>query len=351
MMSDIPQILKTITDWQKDGHRLALATVVGIKGSAYRRPGARMVIADDGKSFGMIGGGCFDADVNELAQQVIDTGTPQLHLYDLQDADVWGLGLGCNGSVFVLIESLMNDTGKEWVTKVEASLEDNQPIHVTHTFSKELTFDLFFRNGEVELSRDFTFESENKRNIRNRTRQFHEVISPSPRLVIFGAGHDAIPLVEFASQSGFKVVVVDQRKHLLTHSRFPKAESFIHSRQENYEETIIPRPNDYVLFMSHNIHQDAAAFNLYREHQVKYLGFLGPKRRTKQIIEDILQLPSSDLESIRHVMFSPVGLDIGSETAEQVALSITAELMAVKNKSQPQFLKDKAGTIHEPQPT
>ncbi|NEU30867.1 XdhC family protein [bacterium LRH843] len=349
-MSEMQEILKTIDKWQKDGQQMALATVIKIKGSAYRRPGARMLISWNGDSVGMLGGGCFDADVKEVAQKVIESGISRMHLYQLSDTDVWGLGLGCSGSVFVLIESLETKSGEIFISNVKRSLGRNQSLTVLHQFSKKVEFDSDFMNGTVAVERYYSPELSHLTHVLEKGTYFQELIEPSPRLVIFGAGHDVIPVVEFASECGFNVVVVDQRIELLNRDRFPKAAAFVPSSPELFQDKIRPLENDYVLFMSHNIHTDAKAFNFYRKQPVTYLGFLGPKSRTSQIMHDILQVQQLELKAISHLIYSPVGMDLGAETPEQVAVSIVSELMIIKNRSVPQLLKDKVGTIHDPQP-
>lgn len=346
-MGELKQIVQTIEKWEHEGQQLAMATVVSIKGSAYRRPGARMIISQNGNSLGMLGGGCFDADVKEKALQVIKSQVPQLHLYNMKDIDVWGLGLGCNGSVFILIESLSNELGMEWITNVKQSIKNRKSLAIQHHFSKALDYKCDFMNGELRIERVYDQSGSGLNNsVFTNPSIFYEQIVPNPRLVIFGAGHDVIPVVELASQCGFDVMVVDQRKELLNKARFPHASHFVHSWPEEYTLNIKPLENDYVLFMSHRIHHDAEAFNFYRKYRVKYFGFLGPKRRAMQIMDDILKIANSELEKISDIIYAPIGLDLGSETSEQVALSIIAELMAVKNKRQPKQLRDKEGTIH-----
>jgi xanthine dehydrogenase accessory factor len=349
-MGELKQIVQTIDNWEQDGQRLAMATVVSIKGSAYRRPGARMIISQNGNSLGMLGGGCFDADVIEKALQVIKTEVPQLHLYNMRDLDVWGLGLGCNGSAFILIESLSTETGREWIVNVKQSIKNRRSVTIEHQFSRSMEYTGGFRNGEVWIQRGYNLSgSQLNRNVFTNPSIFYEQIDPNPRLVIFGAGHDVIPVVELAAQSGFDVIVVDQRKELLNNSRFPNASLFVHSWPDDYTLNVKPLENDFVLFMSHNIYHDAEAFNFYRKHPVKYFGFLGPQRRAVQIMEDILKIDKYEIERISDIIYAPIGLDLGSETSEQVALSITAELMVVKNNRQPKLLRDKQGTIHSPQ--
>ncbi|WP_281278107.1 XdhC family protein [Peribacillus cavernae] len=178
---------------------------------------------------------------------------------------------------------------------------------------------------------------------------FDEWIEPTSRLIIFGAGHDVIPVVEFASKAGFDVTIVDQRQELLNYNRFPGAVGFVHSYPDEYEEKLPLMANDYVLFMSHRINYDAAAFRVCYRYPVKYLGFLGPKSRTEQI-KEMVGIDIGFLNRIQHRIFAPIGLDIGSETAEQVALSIVSELLAIKKDRPATSLREKNGNIHDGKP-
>jgi xanthine dehydrogenase accessory factor len=348
-MKELKMICSAAQKMKKEGLRVAMATVVAVRGSAYRRSGARMVVAEDGRSYGMIGGGCFDADVKELATEVLETGIPRLRLYDMADDHVWGLGLGCNGSVYVLIESLSVALGEELLEKINESLMKRTGLQIQHHFSKPLDFN--FEEDDYEITIKRTYQEVHSKIERNKPTDkndtFYEYQEPAPRLVIFGAGHDVIPVVDFASQAGFDVTVVDQRPVFLSHDRFPRAEQFIHSRPDEYEAKLRLHLNDYVLFMSHRIDFDAQAFLFCSQHPVKYFGFLGPKRRAEKIIKEFIKMDDLTLNRIQNRIFSPIGLDLGAETAEEVAFSIVSELLAIKNGRHPNFLREKNGNIHE----
>lgn len=351
-MTDLKKIINRVKEWKRQNLKVAMATVISIRGSSYRRPGARMVISSDRQRFGMIGGGCFDEDVHEIALKVIDSNIPELHLYNLSGDEIWGLGLGCNGSVYILIESLSTDEGCEWIQKIESSIDNRDPLLVEHHINVPLDFKTEY-HGIVEYHR--TFDTLSPKNITNRNANyinennlfsFREIISGSPRLVIFGAGNDVIPVVELAYQAGFEVMIVDTRANLLNHQRFKHASKFVFAREGDFDSKIIPYPGDYVLFMSHKINYDANAFRFYYKHDVNYFGFLGPKDRTNSILFDILQLDKSSIENVKNKIYSPIGLNLGAETPEEVAISIVSELLAVRNGTIPIFLKNKQGPIH-----
>jgi xanthine/CO dehydrogenase XdhC/CoxF family maturation factor len=185
--------------------------------------------------------------------------------------------------------------------------------------------------------------------MRNDTRGFTflENIEASPKVVVFGAGNDTVPLVEYASNAGFRVTVVDQRGDLLNQRRFPRAAGFIQAFPESYVDKITAGAGDYVILMSHRLENDAEAFRLYSSKSPAYIGFLGPKSRTERIMHEVVQIDRVSLEALQSVIHAPIGLDLGAETAEEVAMSVVSELLAVKNRRSPKFLKDRLGAIHE----
>jgi xanthine dehydrogenase accessory factor len=354
-MNEIEKIYRILQGWKTEGKRTALATVVSIQGSAYRRPGARMLISEQGESVGMIGGGCFDADVKEIGYQVIRSGVPELHLYELAGVDPWDQGMGCTGSVYVLVESMEQGEGREWIREIGKNLESGGSLVIAHRFSRPIDYRSSETNGEVRIEREYrriaegNAEPEEKPNdIRDYT--FLEKIEPSPKLVVFGAGNDAVPLVEYASNVGFRVTVVDQKEDLLNQGRFPHAAGFIQAWPESYTDKIAAAAGDYVVLMSHRLENDAEAFRLYSSAKPAYIGFLGPKSRTERIMHEVVNIDRASLEAIKSVIHAPIGLDLGTETAEEVAMSVTAELLAVKNRRSPKFLKDRQGAIHEDRP-
>jgi xanthine/CO dehydrogenase XdhC/CoxF family maturation factor len=156
-----------------------------------------------------------------------------------------------------------------------------------------------------------------------------------------------MPLVEYASNAGFRVTVVDQREDLLNQGRFPRAAGFIQAWPGSYADKIAAGAGDYVVLMSHQLENDAEAFRLYSSAKPTYIGFLGPKSRTERIMHEVVKIDRASLEAIQSVIHAPIGLDLGAETAEEVAMSVAAELLAVKSRRSPKFLRDKQGDIHD----
>ncbi|WCK52347.1 XdhC family protein [Aneurinibacillus sp. Ricciae_BoGa-3] len=348
-MKELKMICSAVEKMGIEGKKVAMATVVAVKGSAYRRPGARMVVSEDGESFGMIGGGCFDADIKETALEVIETGIPKLRLYDMADDHVWGLGLGCNGSVYVLVESLTVELGEELLDKLGQCIANRTGLTIEHLFSRPLDFKFDEEHNQISIQRVYQ-EINSGTDLISQLGDHHlfvESIESAPRLLIFGAGHDVVPVVELASRAGFDVTVVDQRSVFLNNDRFPRAENFIHAHPEEYDTKINLFTNDYALFMSHRIDIDAQAFQYCSQYPLKYFGFLGPKRRAQKIIKEMIQIDEVTLNSIQNRIFAPIGLDLGAETAEEVAHSIVSELLAIKNGRNPIFLREKEGNIHD----
>ena len=168
---------------------------------------------------------------------------------------------------------------------------------------------------------------------------FIDVYKPQPNVVIFGAGHDAIPVVDFISKVGFKTTLVDQRPGYNTKERFPKAERIV-ARSNDYAEKVTINKNTYVIIMNHHMERDEEALAFALDSPAPYIGVLGPKSRRERIIRAIEERGRSVSDKDKERIYNPIGLDIGARTPKEIAISITAELIAFKNGYPGGFLKD-----------
>lgn len=349
----------------------ALATLVKVKGSTYRQSGARMLMTSDGWIVGSISGGCLESDVFEHAQRVMDSGEPKLVKYDTTSAEdiIWGLGLGCQGIVHVLIESLNQESELSPMTFLAECLHRRQTgvmatvFHVEGVKTKIGTH-LMYQDGTVKS--DIT-DAEFKlrilddakvaaQNIESSVKVYQlptgsaevfiEVIQPPVPLVIFGAGHDAIPVVRFAKELGWHVTVVDSRPAYATTARFPLADAVVLARPQDVHEQIPLDNNTVAVVMTHNyLHDQELLKTLLRSH-LPYLGVLGPKRRTEQLLGELLAQGMTPTAAQLNHLYSPIGLDIGADTPEAIALAILAEIQSVLANRAGGSLKNRVGPIH-----
>lgn len=354
------------------GQIAALATVVEVRGSTYRRPGARMLITQDG-CIGSISGGCLEADVVERSQQVIASGEPMLVQYDTTSPDdiIWGLGLGCNGLVRVFIERLMPQSPNPvafisncyrqrqigvlaTVVCAEGDLHSEVGKHLMlqqdgSTLSKIKTAlaAIALNDARAALSNNQSTLKRYHSPIGN-AEVFIEVIQPPVPLIIFGAGDDAKPVVRFAKELGWHVTVVDSRPAYATSERFPSADVLVVSRPEHIRERITIDPRKVAVVMTHNYLQDQELLKTLLPSAIQYLGILGPKSRTERLLRELLQQGVALTENNLSRLYAPIGVDIGADNPEEIALAIVAEIRAVLANRSGGLLRDRKGSIHEP---
>ena len=351
------QIVGRVTELAAAGRRAALATVVRIDGSAYRRPGAKLLVEEGGATRGGVSGGCLEADVREIAMTVMRDGEPRLRHYETGDDDrtVWGLGLGCNGSVDIFVQPVTSEDTLHVARHVRTLLAGDAPFAVSTLVrgpSAALGRMLVTREGppagstgtrglDGEIARRaevLLAVGESKCYDIDSAGVFTEVHVPPPRLVICGAGDDAMPLSVFASQVGFRVTVIDHRPAYLSRERFPDA-ARIDRRPADGPEGLPLGPRSYPVVMTHSFAHDREWVRCLLRTDAPYIGLLGPRARRDEILEQIGAVGTDRL-------FAPIGLDLGADGPEQVAVSILAELLAVRASSAPHHLREKEGVIH-----
>ncbi|MBX7218375.1 MAG: XdhC family protein [Blastocatellia bacterium] len=372
-MKDLLEILTAARAIEQTGGVAALATVVKTTGSVYRRAGARMLITADNRMIGAISGGCLESDVFERAQNVMRTGDPITITYDSQaNADiVWGLGLGCNGSVTVLIERVPASTKPDGLAFLKECIDQHRSGVMATVFSVENQakvkggIRLVLRDDETVVSGihnprlaklvldDATKTLRSQESVtlpfqlpEGRIEAFIEWVQPQIRLLVCGAGYDAVPLVRFAKDLGWHITVADHRPGFARADRFPEADEVWCCTPEALAEKSPPKARTVAVLMTHNFQRDAELLRTLARKPLSYLGLLGPKRRTDQLLEELSQAGISLTEAERSRIFGPIGLDIGAETPEEIALSILAEIRAVLNSHPGGLLRDRKGPIH-----
>ena len=368
-MSEIGDVLQAIESLSAKGERMALATIVAVRGSTYRRPGARLLVPEDGAPIGNISGGCLEGDVTDMARVVMEEGRARLAGWDLtaDDDEVWGLGLGCNGAIEVFIEPA--DRAAEVASALRMALEEERPISVVTVLesgrddvasgarivvkpdgsSEGSLGEPLVDGAAVEAAREqLAAQTSEIRTLPGDVRAFVEVLDPPLRLLICGAGHDAAPLVRTAADLGWSPVVVDDREGFLTRERYPEAAGFVHV--EEPEDAAKVAANDertFVVVMTHNFLRDKAYVRSFLASPVAYIGMLGPAARSQRILMELADEGVDITEADRARMHGPAGLDLGSEGPEEIAGSIVSEIVAVRRGRAGGFLKERPGPIHD----
>ena len=370
-MKEIRDILKVFDEAQKLGKQTALATVVHVEGSSYRRPGARMLIEDDGQLTGAISGGCLEGDALRKALLVMTEKRSRLVTYDTMDDDdaKFGVGLGCNGIIQVLIEPIdvsdpnnpiqylkaINEKRQKAVLVTLFSLQDKKdPQYGTCLLWKEdgsmidhtpvLKDVLLADANEALVNQNSSFKNYISEN-QNLT-AFIEMIKPPVSVIIIGAGNDVMPLVDMADILGWETTVADGRANYAKKERFASACQILVSKPEQVLEQIAIDEQTVFLLMTHNYNYDMAMLRQLLQKNVVYIGMLGPKKKRERMLNELKDEGLIFTEQQLSVLHSPVGLDIGAETSEEIALSILAEIKALFAGKDVQSLRTLKEVIH-----
>lgn len=368
-MKEFQAIIEAFEKSNEDGSTIALATVIEVRGSTYRQPGARMLASQCGRTVGSISGGCLEADVFERAQQIITSGEPTVVTYDTTSPDdiVWGLGLGCNGLVRVLIErltpnqiSFLADCLQNrqlgviaTIVRLEGQVQEQVGARLMLSENGNVSGHIEDSALAADILKDTKTAQRTNRSILKlyqlplgTAEVFIEVIQPPVSLVIFGVGHDAIPVVHFAKELGWHVTVVDSRQSYATKERFYLADTIIFSRLENIQEHLTVDRHTVAVAMTHNYLHDLKLLKTLLPSPLRYLGVLGPLSRTERLLQDLSAAGVVPTSEQLLKLYGPVGLDIGADTPEAIALAIVAEIQAVLENRSGGLLRDRRGPIH-----
>lgn len=364
------EVLERLAALTEAGEEAAVACVVSISGSAYRRPGARFLIAADGSTLGGISGGCLEEDVRQNGLRALGDGSCRLLHYETGEDDdpLWGLGLGCDGQVDVFVVPtsragfvaaahrlrglLAGDHTFTVVTVVDAPESGDTDLE-GRVLLPGSAMEPPLSTGDDELDSALAEAAEEVRETGRSTlvnvgsaggvRAFIDVFEPPPVLVVVGAGDDAMPMVAQAARVGFRVAVVDHRPPYLAHERFPDAWRLIEALPDDEAEGLPAQDDTYVVLKTHNLVRDKAWARRFAAAPVRYLGLLGPRARCEEVAAEAAEV---DADSAARV-YGPVGLDLGAEGPEQVGMAVVSELLAVRAGRSPGHLKDRQAPIHE----
>jgi xanthine/CO dehydrogenase XdhC/CoxF family maturation factor len=335
-----------------DGEDLVLATIIGTEGSTYRKPGAMMLIARDGDFEGMISGGCLEGDLLEHASGVFGSGKAAFVTYDMSaDEDlIWSLGIGCDGVIHLLLQRLDGNGGLAALRQIEASHDNRDAVLLAMVTNSEeaapgtlaLVDQAGTRLGGDVLLQELDRAAADWPDWRSRVAERNGVrmmlihMPVQTRVLICGAGPDAVPVAEAFSALGWQVFVADHRSAFARKERFPHGCKVTHQRQAELHKNVDLDEIEAAVIMTHHLESDAEYLAQLCGRPLSYLGVLGPMAR-KARLRDMAGCTERPL-------FGPVGLDIGAELPASIALSIAAEVHAVLNRRDGRSL---AGPSHE----
>ncbi|QOI96259.1 MAG: XdhC family protein [Flammeovirgaceae bacterium] len=345
--------------------KAALATVVRVHGSSYRSPGARMLITDDGKWTGSISGGCLEGDALRKARQVMIDGKPLTVTYDTREESNQnlGIGLGCNGVIDVLIEPIEPSSPHNPILLFEKIISRNEPVLLATACKgkstgckllmdefKQILFNTFNQDITGLITEDLSALTNNRASrieTYTDTDVFLELIQPAISLIIFGGGFDARPVSELAKTLGWSVQITDECVAHIAPVFFPTADRLSLCQREFIERDFSITNYTACILMSHNYEYDRDVLKKLLKTKTPYIGMLGPRKRFEKMLDEFekegLTLNADDL----HRIHSPIGLDIGAETPDEIAVSIIAEIQSKFTNRSGGFLKYRSSPIHQ----
>lgn len=362
-MKELKTILATFNNVDFSQRKAALATVVNVRGSSYRSPGARMLITDDGKWVGSISGGCLEGDALRKARQVMTAKKAITITYDTREESNQnlGIGLGCNGVIDVLIEPV--DNGAETISLIQKIVTQNEPVALATRIRGEFAGEKFLLDHHLQPQSEFSDSRLNPVVLQELTAVFNhkrsetkiiqgeeilfELIQPAISLIIFGGGFDARPVSTLAKSLGWDVQVTDECVSHIAPVFFPTADKLSLCQREFIDRDFIVTPYTACILMSHNYEYDRDVLRKLLKTPTPYIGILGPRKRFDKMLQEFeaqhIALSAEDFQRIH----SPIGLDIGAETPDEIALSILAEIQSKFANRSGGFLKYRSGPIHE----
>lgn len=370
MTKEINEIIAAYKQATQKGKKSALATVVYVEGSSYRRPGARMLVEEDGRMTGAISGGCLEGDALRKALLAIHQNQNKLVTYNsMEDEDVeFGVQLGCNGIVHILFEPIDAADENNPIALLERSqLYRRETVIVTlfslNNFHGHQPGTCFFLDIETSLAKiddagllkhiqadAATVLSAGTSSVKEyaafELTAFVELVQPAISLVIIGAGNDAFPLVEMTKVLGWQITVADGRSTHANAQRFPGVQQLFTGKPEEIINQL--SPDDWTVFvlMTHNYKYDLAMMKQLLQINSRYIGTLGPKKRLERMFDELQEEGITVTDEQRSTIHGPIGLDIGAEAAEEIALSVLAEIKAVFAARTGGFLKNRSVSIH-----
>jgi len=327
--------------WDKN-EQTVLVILADAKGSAYRLPGTKMLMTSGGTMIGTISGGCLEADLYEWALKVFEDNHVMTLHYDLSETEIWSLGIGCKGNLeFIFLPILPRNLLSNRIDQLLShnlpftlimDIEDGNLVVLEANNSKDV--DVKHIPEEIMKYASSVIQKQTRAEIviHEGKRYYIDVVKPSERLIIAGAGKDAIPVAEWANKVGFSVTVVDTRAHFNNAQSFPNATHITTDFDNIASEKLT---DSWWIIMNHHQEKDQASLKFAIEHSPQYIGVLGPVYRTKEMLDNI----GYTLESAP--IHSPVGLDVGAESQDEVAISIIAELMCLRAGRNPNYLHGK----------
>ncbi len=338
MTHEFKKIIAAFHKAEKEGIAAVLATVVALDGSSYRRPGVRMLLLSNGNMVGAVSGGCVEKEVQRQAETVFNAGTSKVMTYDGR------YRLGCEGVLYLLLEPF--NPSSFFIEEFDTAIANRTNFKITSFYQKEERSDIAYGSTAIfENGNTYSFNYKNKRKTNIVTATFVQQMSPCFKLVIIGAEHDAVQLCLYASLNGWEVTVIAAPNSAKTIGNFPGAKALLTFSAKELTTVKMDKQTAVVL-MTHNFANDLNYLVGLKDKNLVYIGLLGPVKRRKKLISQLLEYSPELKDSFLDKIHGPAGINIGAETPQEIAVSIIAEILTVIRNQEPMKLSDKKKSIH-----
>ncbi|AUS06982.1 XdhC family protein [Pseudotamlana carrageenivorans] len=338
MTHEFKNIVKAAVEAKECGLKSVLASVVDLDGSSYRRPGVRMLITENGTLTGAVSGGCVEKEIVLQAESIFKTDIAKIMTYDGR------YRLGCEGVLYILIEPYEPHVSFESVFKTCLMLRKS--FQLKSYYEKEVKMSKAFGTMVHIDDEVYPLNPRLKNQQLDKKSIFSQTMPPCFKLIIIGAEHDAVQLCKYAALTGWEVIIVSNIKENKSIKEFPSAETLWATTPETVDFSLVDQQTAVVL-MTHNFAYDLRYLVALSKCHPNYIGVLGPARRREDLLSQLMTYcPELDTEFL-DLVHGPAGLNIGSETPQEIAVSIVSEILAITRNKHPMSLSEKQGRIHQ----
>ncbi len=340
MANHTQQLLNTWYE-QRNDVDWVLATIIATEGSSYRKPGAMMMINSLGQYHGLLSGGCLESDIMRQSRQCWITGNNRIIQYDMREEEdiAWQLGIGCGGLVRILLQPINTANNFLQLCELRQLINQNQACKYVQVIDESAP-----NNQVCEIDSNVSLENQSAPPTKKGDRPelnpsdkpiFEHIIKPALKLAIFGGGIDAMPVAQIASNLGWHVSIADPRTGYARKTQFADAKQIIKTDFANTSEHTWLSNIDAIVIMTHNVKLDAQALLLAQSSSASYVGMLGPAHRTERVLKEAGISASGSANKNQQTtsgltkrLANPIGLKLGGELPESIALSILSEIHA-----------------------
>lgn len=339
MTHEFRNIVNSFVEAKKLGLKSVLVTVVDLDGSSYRKPGVRMLVLENDIMIGAISGGCVEKEILRQSKSVFESGKSKIFTYDGR------FRLGCEGVIYILLEIF--NPNDSLITSINDCLFKRNQFEInSRYYKKEGSFSdvgtfISINKSVFSVSEDVNIDTL----LNSSNLLFNQEMEPCFKLIIFGAEHDAVKLCQMAALAGWEVTIVSKPSEYKTIDNFPGATAFVSAEPDTIDLTVIDNQTA-IMIMTHSFTNDLKCLIALKDYSPIYIGLLGPVHKREDLLSQLLEYHPEIKETFFDSVYGPAGLNIGSETPQEIAISIISEILSVSRNKTPMSLKDKTGRIH-----